>query len=60
MVREAANRAPAPAEAAPTAASSAGIRRADAASARCVIRAAGSLRVCPSHSKAENKNCYRN
>jgi len=60
MVREAASRrTSAPAETAPTAAS-AQVRRPYAASARHIVAAAGSLRVCRSHTKAKNKNCHRN
>jgi hypothetical protein len=55
MVREAASRR----TSAPTAAS-AQVRRPYAASARHIVAAAGSLRVCRSHTKAKNKNCHRN
>ena len=55
-----ASRTAAPAKTSTPAASTARIRRPDAASARYVIAATGSLRVCRSHSKAKNKNCHRN
>jgi hypothetical protein len=53
-------RAPASTAAKTPTATSTRIRRADAATASHVIGAAGSLRVCRSYSKAENKNCHRN
>ncbi len=62
MVREAAtSRTSTPAKTSSTPTSTTTrIRRPDAASARYVIAAAGFLCVCRSHSKAKNKNCYRN
>jgi len=59
MVREAASRRTSAPTKAPTAASPR-VRRTGAASARHIVGATGSLRVCRSQSKAENKNCHRN
>ena len=60
MVHDAAIRRAASAAITPTATASPRVRRTDAATARHVVGATGSLCACRSHSKAKNKNCYRN